>query len=127
MIKLLFIFSLFIFTIFFIYTFFQKSKLLKKNSIEQPDLNKPPVEKPKLSPEKKHIQIKLNKESHLIRVEVPAYIQKEEQKNYKEKFNQFYEEIQDISNEPITFENIFRDEMKNNYGNTSTSRKKLNF
>ena len=127
MIKLLFITSIILFTIFFIYSFIQKSRLLKKKSIKKPILNPPLVEKPKLSPEKKQIEIKLNKESHLIRVEEPAHIQKEEQKNYNNNFNQFYEEIQDISNQPITFENIFRDEMKNNYGKTSISIKKSSF
>ena len=122
------IFALLSFTAFFIYSFINKTSLLKKKSIENPPIKSilKKQNKPVLTPEKEQIQIQLNEEAHLIRVEEPAVIQKEEQKNYNENFKQFYEEIEDISNEPITIQNMFRDQMRDNYGKTSTSIKKRN-
>ena len=133
---------LLIISIVFIASYIFRIKLLKKNSITNAvnfDISNgdetynsstsASTEQMKTltDKQKKEIEIELNKQSYLIRIEEPVFIQKEEQKNYKDNFHQFYEEIQDISNEPIVFENIFRDQMRDNYGKTSISARKTSF
>lgn len=125
LLKYFFILLLTTISIVFIVHFYKYSQILKKNSTvlkkNSTVLDENAMDKPIISDEKKEIETQLNNESHLIRIEEPAKIQKEEQKNYKDNFHQFYEEIQDISNEPITFENMFRDQMKDNYLHPSRS------
>lgn len=130
-IKNIFLLSLIFLSFLLINHFIKQSKLLKKNSMEieekGDEIKIGKIGEIELSLEKQKIQNDLNRESYLIRVETPAEIQKEEQKNYKNNFHQFYEEIQDISNEPVNFENIFRDQIKENYGKTSISLRKKNY